>query len=195
MVAVVEVTAVAGCVTADGAMVVVKDWTAPNEVPTALDAIAQEKYAVPAESPEIACAYATAVEPAPSTAPPAAGARVPKVSLQLPGSTVEYRNQPVAEDRFGFAEPFSVAVVLATGDAAAEVTDGAALVVNESSAPNDVPTGLWAIAQKKYAVPGESPVTACENDTDALPGPRAVPPLAGARVPKASLHAPGLTVS
>ena len=34
---------------------------------------------------------ATAVVPAPSEVPPAVGARVPKVSLQVPGLVVAYR--------------------------------------------------------------------------------------------------------
>src|SRR5437868_6620206 len=39
------------------------------------------------------------------------------------------------------------------------------------------------------------PVTGCEKLTKVRPEPRAVPPLAGTRVPKVSLQAPGLAVA
>ncbi|EYE99964.1 Hypothetical protein CAP_2058 [Chondromyces apiculatus DSM 436] len=34
----------------------------------------------------------------------------------------------------------------------------------------------------------------CENDADEVPAPSEEPPVVGARVPKVSLHVPGLTV-
>ena len=46
-----------------------------------------------------------------------------------------------------------VATELPTPLAARLVTDGAAGVVNDSTAPNDVPTPFCATAQKKYVVP------------------------------------------
>ena len=57
--------------------------------------------------------------------PPLAGARVPKVSLQVPGLVVSKRNQPVVVPPFGLAEPLSVAVVLPTLDASTVSTVGA----------------------------------------------------------------------
>jgi uncharacterized membrane protein HdeD (DUF308 family) len=48
----------------------------------------------------------------------------------------------------GLAEPFSLAVVLATVVAAEVVTAGTAAVVNESTEPKEVPTEFEAIAQK-----------------------------------------------
>ncbi|MCZ7685282.1 MAG: hypothetical protein M5U28_43500 [Sandaracinaceae bacterium] len=42
---------------------------------------------------------------------------------------------------------------------------------------------------------GVSPESACENATDELPEPSAVPAVAGRRVPKLSLQAPGLVVA
>jgi hypothetical protein len=88
--------------------------------------------------------------PAPSDEPPLpTGARVPKLSLQLPGLAVAYRNQPVVAAPPGFAYPFSVAVVPVSGDAPSVSTAGGfASVVNDSTAPNDVPYALLAIAQK-----------------------------------------------
>jgi hypothetical protein len=44
--------------------------------------------------------------------------------------------------------------VLVTLEAALVVTTGAAVVVNDSMLPNDVPTEFCAMAQKKYVVPG-----------------------------------------
>jgi hypothetical protein len=72
---------------------------------------------------------------------------VPKLSLQEPGLSVEYRNQPVAEARFGFAEPFSVAPVLVSALKGSVVTLGGPAVVNERTVPNPVPDVLEAMAQ------------------------------------------------
>ena len=47
----------------------------------------------------------------------------------------------------GFADPFSVAVVEATAVAAEVVTAGTPDVVNDSTAPNAVPSEFEAIAQ------------------------------------------------
>ena len=72
--------------------------------------------------------------------PPAAGARVPNASLQLPGLTVSYRNQPVVASPPGFADPFNWAVVPVSSVALFVFTDGGlASVVNERTAPNVVP--------------------------------------------------------
>ncbi|MCZ7685286.1 MAG: hypothetical protein M5U28_43520 [Sandaracinaceae bacterium] len=42
---------------------------------------------------------------------------------------------------------------------------------------------------------GVSPVMSWLNDVLEVPEPSELPPLAGARVPKLSLHVPGLTVA
>ena len=44
---------------------------------------------MPFESPDTASEYDTALVPLPSALPPVVGARVPNVSLQLPGFVVE----------------------------------------------------------------------------------------------------------
>lgn len=54
-VAELDVTNVAAEVTAVGAFGVVNDSTDPKAVPSALDAMAQKKYVVPTERPEIGC--------------------------------------------------------------------------------------------------------------------------------------------
>ena len=46
------------------------------------------RLAVAGARPVSACAYATAAVPEPRPAPPLTGARMPKVSVQVPGSTV-----------------------------------------------------------------------------------------------------------
>jgi hypothetical protein len=51
----------------------------------------------------------TGLTPDPRAEPDAAGARVPKVSSQVPGFVVEYLNQPLAESPLGSAVPFKVA--------------------------------------------------------------------------------------
>jgi hypothetical protein len=86
--------------------------------------------------------------PAPSAVPPLDGARVPNVSLHVPGLVVLYRNHPRDEAMFGFADPFSVAPVPEMPVAASVVTEGDAGVVNESTAPKLVPSALLAMAQK-----------------------------------------------
>jgi hypothetical protein len=87
--------------------------------------------------------------PLPSAVPPADGARVPNASLHVPGSVVEKRKYPLAEAPFGFAWPLSVADVAATDVAAFVETDGArAVVVKGTTAPNEMPIALFAIAQK-----------------------------------------------
>jgi hypothetical protein len=92
---------------------------------------------------------ATGELPDPSAEPPLTGARVPNVSLHVPGLTVEYRNHPVVEAPPGFAAPFRVAEVAATEFAAFVTADGAvAAVANESTLPKEVPTLFAAIAQK-----------------------------------------------
>jgi hypothetical protein len=73
--------------------------------------------------------------------------RVPKTSLQDAGLTVLYRNHPVVASRFGFAVPFSVALVLVTDVAATVVTVGGAAVVNDITSPKPVPTEFDAMAQ------------------------------------------------
>jgi len=92
---------------------------------------------------------ATLVVPDPSELPPERGARVPKLSLHVPGLTVAYRNQPIVASPPGFAEPFSCPVVPERSVAALVVTTGAAAgVVNERSDPNDVPYVFRPMAQK-----------------------------------------------
>ena len=102
----------------------------------------------PGKRPVSGSEYETAVCPAPSAVPPLVGARVPNTSVHAPGSTVLYRNHPVAVDRFGFTVPLSVASVLVTVVAASVVTDGAAVVVNDWMVPKPVPTEFDAMAQK-----------------------------------------------
>ena len=53
----------------------------------------------------------------------------------------------MAELRFGFAAPLSVAPVLVTALAATVVTDDSAAVVNDITAPKPVPVAFEAIAQ------------------------------------------------
>jgi hypothetical protein len=102
---------------------------------------------VPAARPASAREYETALDPEPSAVPPAAGARVPNASLQLPGFTVLYRNQPVAEVMFGFAEALMFAVVPVIPVAARVVTVGTADVENDSTEPKLLPTEFSAMAQ------------------------------------------------
>src|SRR5512133_2544333 len=98
----------------------------------------------------MACEYGTAAVPPPRLAPPVAGARVPKVSLQVPGLVVLYRNQPVAGSPLGMDEPLRVAVVPVIPEAASVVTDGAAGgVVNVSTAPKVVPMEFEAMEQNQ----------------------------------------------
>jgi hypothetical protein len=130
--------------------------------------------------------------PAPKSVPPVLGARVPNVSSQVPGFVVEYRNQPVDETPLGFAVPLSVAPVAVIDVAAFDNRDGAAPgVVNCNTDPKEIPPEFWLTAQKKYVVAGDRPLIACEYGTSEFPEPRSLPPAAGARVPKMSLHVPG----
>ena len=139
-VAVFDVTRVAAEVVAVGAACVVKFNSEPNEVPSALDAIAQKKYIVPGDKPVIACEYACVEVPDPSADPPLDGARIPNVSLHVPGLVALYRNHPVVVAPFGLPEPFSVAVVSVIGVAAEVVAVGGSGVVNVLIAPRAVPT-------------------------------------------------------
>ena len=86
--------------------------------------------------------------PEPSAEPPLAGARVPKVSLQLPGLVVEYRNQPVVVAAPGLTEPFSVADEPVTLVALAVTVTGAPGTVKESTGPNAFPEAFATTAQK-----------------------------------------------
>lgn len=80
----------------------------------------------------------------------------------MPGSVVEYRKCPNAASPLGLADPFIVAELEVTTVAAEVTAVGAVGVVNESTDPNDVPSALDAIAQKKYVVPVVSPAIGCE---------------------------------
>jgi hypothetical protein len=91
---------------------------------------------------------ATSVVPEPSAVPLLVGVRVPKLSLHTPGFVVAYRNQAVALEPFGSAEPFSVAVVDVSNVCAVVVTVGDASVVNDRTEPKAVPSAFEAIAQK-----------------------------------------------
>ena len=91
---------------------------------------------------------ATGAVPEPSALPLLEGARVPKVSFQVPGFVVSYRNHAVVASPFGFAVPFSVAAVPEVATGPFVVTDGAkAGVVNDMTAPNTVPYVLVPMAQ------------------------------------------------
>ena len=88
------------------------------------------------------------MSPDPSAEPPAAGARVPKVSLQVPGLVVAYRNQPVVAPPPGFAVPLSWALAPVRSVALLVFTAGTlGSVVKLSTAPNEVPMAFCAIAQ------------------------------------------------
>ena len=82
----------------------------------------------------------TELLPEPSESPPLIGARVPNVSLQLPGLAVANRNQPVVAAPRGLAEPRSRAPVPVRLMAVDVDTEGAAAgVVKDSTAPMAVP--------------------------------------------------------
>jgi hypothetical protein len=92
---------------------------------------------------------ATELLPEPSAEPPAMGARVPKLSLQVPGLAVEKRNQPVVASPPGIADPFSWPVVPVSTVALLVVTAGSAAgVVKERTAPKPNPKAFEAMAQK-----------------------------------------------
>jgi hypothetical protein len=97
--------------------------------------------------PVSACEYATEVVPLPNDVPPLAGARVPKLSLHVPGLVVSYRNHPVVAAAFGLPDPLRVAPEPVTNVAADVVTDGTAGVMNDCTVPTPVPITLEAIAQ------------------------------------------------
>ena len=61
----------------------------PKPVPAEFEAIAQKKYVVPRVRPVMFSRKVCDELPAPRFVPPAAGARVPNVSLQVPGLVVE----------------------------------------------------------------------------------------------------------
>jgi len=87
----------------------------------------------------IPCEYGASELPEPRLLPPADGARVPNVSLHVPGFVLEYRNHAVDDEPPGFADPFKVAPVLVTDDAAFVVATGTAgEVVSGMMLPNDV---------------------------------------------------------
>ena len=86
-----------------------------------------------------------ALEPEPSAVPPVVGARVPKLSSQVPGVTALYRNHPVVASWFGLAEACSVAPALVTDVASTVVTEGGAAVVNDITAPKLVPAAFEAM--------------------------------------------------
>jgi hypothetical protein len=75
------------------------------------------------------------------------GVIVPNTVSHTPGFVVSYRNQPVVEYPFAVTDALSVAVVAVIGVAASVATDGADVVINETTAPNDVPTEFCAMAQ------------------------------------------------
>jgi len=85
--------------------------------------------------------------PDPSAVPPAAGAQVPKLSLQFPGLVLAKRNQPlVALSRgVGGAAAQPAAVPLRPLAATARAVG----VVKLTTAPNEVPSEFEAIAQKQ----------------------------------------------
>ncbi len=97
----------------------------------------------------IPCENATGEVPEPNEDPPLDGARVPNVSLQVPGLTVAYLNQPVVAAPPGLADPFKVAAVPVRFEGLLVVTVGsAASVVNDSTEPNAVEEEFLPIAQK-----------------------------------------------
>ena len=79
--------------------------------------------------------------------PPLAGARVPNVSLHVPGSVDEYRNQPVADEPLGLPDPFNSAEAFVAPVAGNVAAVGGSGVVNVLSEPNPVPTEFCAIEQ------------------------------------------------
>jgi hypothetical protein len=101
---------------------------------------------VPATRPVIDREKGRSARPEPSAVPPVVGARVPKVSLQVPGLVALYRNQPVVAAPLGLPDAFSVAPAPEMALAASVVTDGAE-VTKDSTAPNDVPIEFCAMAQ------------------------------------------------
>ena len=122
---------------------------------------------------------------------PAGGAPPDSVACQ---ATLTW-NLPVVASRLGSAEPLSVAVVEPTEVAAEVLTDGTSGVVKLNTVPTEVPWLFEASALKYYVVPAVRPVSAAVYGVAVLPEPSEVPPLVGARMPKLSLHVPGLVVA
>ena len=96
-VAELDVSKVAADVTAVGALGVVNDMSDPKAVPSALEAMAEKKYVVPIERPVIDCENGWPELPEPRADPPLVGARIPNISLHVPGLIVLYRNHPVVD--------------------------------------------------------------------------------------------------
>ena len=83
------------------------------------------------------------------------GARVPNVSLQMPGFVVSYRNQAVVESRFASDVPLSRAVVGVMSVAVLVTVVGAPGVVKLRTLPAAVPTCWWpAPSRCPCAAPG-----------------------------------------
>jgi hypothetical protein len=161
-------------------------------MPTEFCAIAQTEYVVPVERPVTGCEYVTGELPNGIAVPPVAGTRVPKASLQTPGLDVAKRNHAVAAAPLGFALPLKVPVVDVRIVGVPVVTPGTCGgVVKVSNAPSCVPMVFWAIAQKKYVLPGSRLEMDAAFDVGVLPEPTKVPPDVGVRVPKVSLQAVG----
>jgi hypothetical protein len=139
--------------------------------------------------------YDDVVVDAAVTVPPVAGVRAPNASLHVPGSAVAMRKYDVVAAPLGFTEPVSVAAREVTFVTPVDaITGRAGAVVNDAIVPTDVPIALFASAQKKYRVPGCSPVSVVAYATGATPAPSAVPPDAGLRVPNVSPQTAALDV-
>lgn len=147
-VALADVTRVAAEVVTAGAASVVKDNTAPNEVPMEFWAMAQKKYVVAPVRPVRFCVKLCGVVPLPRLEPPVAGKRVPKVSLQVPGLVVEYRTHAVVASAAGFTVPPTSAAADVTFEAAVEVTVGEPGVKNVNTEPKPMPLPFCAMTQK-----------------------------------------------
>ena len=91
-----------------------------------------------AVSPVTASEMGWSVEPLP-TETPAAGTRVPKVSLQVEMKLGEYRKKAVVAPRLGLTVPVKVAVVLPNVVTGAVTTTGGPGVTKVTGAPTEVP--------------------------------------------------------
>jgi hypothetical protein len=78
----------AAVVTVGSAAGVVNLSTAPTLVPTEFATMAQKKYVAPGVRPVMTCEKGVALVPLPSAGPLNEGARVPNVSLHVPGLVV-----------------------------------------------------------------------------------------------------------
>lgn len=85
--------------------------------------------------------------PEPNADPPLTGARVPNVSLHVPGLVVLYRNHAVVDAPFGLDEPLRVAEVSVMLVAAVVVAVGGSGVVKFARVPKPVPDAFCEIAQ------------------------------------------------